>query len=431
MMKIRTLLVLLIISTPGMVAVGAQSIDLAEAQSIIRTYTAKTSPELSPDYQLEIAEYKIDDLWATLQIQLYKVKYLSEDGASFRDGEFLYHEGSLMPFCKSFGGAGLMSGLVQDSALYYTYSFGSGIHRAHAGRVFIHQGQLTIAESGGYMLDLFATPCEESGVCLTSGTYTSFNTWSNPKDSGWHFGGYQNSEAIIKDGNNHLVVPDFPYKHPLSGLWKIHQPMHALYEATLYYFHPKGSLEIVGWFPENYETGTVEDSTGTIECSFRHTWQRPNPTTLVFGSTCSDNVERNIDMTFYSSGRNIMPDKISVGNDTGWQHWGFAWEWERCVEETECIEDLERWGGSPINRRSQQRSHPQVQIRIYQDNLHIIPEKSEPIRHLSIYNTSGVQIMTFDNIRTDINLNTQAFKKGIHYFKIQEDGVWFLRPFVL
>ncbi|MBN1576580.1 MAG: hypothetical protein JW913_08510 [Chitinispirillaceae bacterium] len=72
-------------------------------------------------YQLIFAQHDVPGLWNSLRIHIFHTEYRSSDGTWFRDEKFLYRNGTVQYFVSSFGGWGLMSGVMRGSVLYYTY----------------------------------------------------------------------------------------------------------------------------------------------------------------------------------------------------------------------------------------------------------------------------------------------------------------------
>jgi hypothetical protein len=74
----------------------------------------------------------------------------------------------------SFGGYGLMSGLVQGESFYFTYSWGSGIHRSHVGKLQIVNDEVKFWDSGGFFnLDLFLSRRTDGEIAVVSGRFES------------------------------------------------------------------------------------------------------------------------------------------------------------------------------------------------------------------------------------------------------------------
>lgn len=113
-------------------------------------------------------EYPVADLQQTVGVRLFLV-----------NGEmlFAYGHGQVRKFGLTFGGHGLMSAVVLDKALFYTYSFGSGLHRSHVGRMTFEDGAFRILESCAYFNhDLFVVKTNQ-GIRIDVGDFEQFNSW--------------------------------------------------------------------------------------------------------------------------------------------------------------------------------------------------------------------------------------------------------------
>jgi hypothetical protein len=149
-------------------------------------------------------------------------------------------------------------------------------------------------------------------------------------------------------------TPTEQYDPFFVGLWRVDQPMHALYEATLYDFRPDGelvTLETVtlGGREADYVTGTVarlEDPTCVgmncptqIVCRFGGRWHSVSERRLVIEGVCSDNMIREIilDLTPIAGSDLFTAEVVSVGGERGWAHHDFEWSWARCASRDECL----------------------------------------------------------------------------------------------
>jgi hypothetical protein len=111
----------------------------------------------------------------------------------------IYHDGKVASLAPSNGGYGIMSGLVSDGAFYYTYSWGSGIHRSHVARLEIKDGKLISSDTGGFKdLDLFVSDAPDGKVRIKSGKFESFNHYRDPKEFG----------IITSDSSSKLKILD-------------------------------------------------------------------------------------------------------------------------------------------------------------------------------------------------------------------------------
>lgn len=140
----------------------------------------------------------------------------------------------------------------------------------------------------------------------------------------------------------------------MVGYWKIDQPMHALYEASVYEFRSSGELLLV----DNYAMeGSPEYAVGSvwkkgkcppqnicppaIKCEFGNEWHSNIFQIITISGVCSDRVQRDIKIwldTFSS------PDSIYysafvlfVDGEWGWYHGPFNWLWKKCIDLDDCI----------------------------------------------------------------------------------------------
>ena len=78
-----------------------------------------------------------------------------------------------------------MSAVMVGDELYYTFSWGSGIHRSQIGRLSADGAGLTINESGGYEdVDLFVHKADNR-VQVEEGRFIDFNSWESGRTFGW------------------------------------------------------------------------------------------------------------------------------------------------------------------------------------------------------------------------------------------------------
>jgi hypothetical protein len=134
--------------------------------------------------------------------------------------------------------------------------------------------------------------------------------------------------------------------HPnFVGLWRVDQPTHALYEATLYDFRPEGELIMVetltlGGQDADYVTGTV--ARADVVCRFGSQWHSLSESRLVIQGDCSDDVAREIELNFTRvlGTETFDAQVISVGGEVGWSHQDWAWSWARCGSPETCLLSL-------------------------------------------------------------------------------------------
>lgn len=163
-------------------------LSVADAEPLIRKFIRKEIPDLNPATQFKIEEIKVDQLWDKLQIQLFLVR-LTAGGSEFNSDMLVCHKGELRHFVTTVGGYGLMSGVVVDDAFFYTYSFGSGIHRSHVGKLTVVKDDLRIRETGGFIdRDLFVKKTDGKLAVEAAGFFNegfkTFNSWTSAEPFG-------------------------------------------------------------------------------------------------------------------------------------------------------------------------------------------------------------------------------------------------------
>jgi len=172
-----------------------------EIMAIVREHAFREQATLNPTTQIKIEEYHVEGLEEAMGIQLLFIRYLSPDGEQFNERMQVYRDGSLVTFGSTFGGFGLMSAAMHEDRLFYTYSWGSGIHRSHVGTISIEGDQLQFWETIGFVnQDLFVRSVS-GDISVEVGSYLDFNSWEKSDVLG---GGrlMENSLSIIDhDGN--------------------------------------------------------------------------------------------------------------------------------------------------------------------------------------------------------------------------------------
>ena len=140
------------------------------------------------------------------------------------------------------------------------------------------------------------------------------------------------------------------------GYWKIDQPMHGCYEASVYEFRSSGELLLV----DNYAMGGCsEDAVGSVRksnnpycpplincspvrmCEFGNEWHSNIFQILSISGVCSDGVQRNIKIWVrsYPAPSSYHHDAVvlSVGGNWRWYHGPFNWHWTKCIDLDDCI----------------------------------------------------------------------------------------------
>lgn len=170
-------------------ALPSGSPDAAQIAQSVRAFAFASNPGLNPSAQFEIRLAPVRGLWETMQIQVANVRCLSADGQLFNQFACVLRGGALQTLGRSVGGHGLMSGLVRDDTFYFTYSWGSGVHRSHVGKLQIVNSEAKFWDSGalfGGLLfrDVFVSRRPDGEIALFKGSFQSFNRWQLPVEVG-------------------------------------------------------------------------------------------------------------------------------------------------------------------------------------------------------------------------------------------------------
>ena len=124
-----------------------------------------------------------------------------------------------------------------------------------------------------------------------------------------------------------------------EGLWVIDQPSHGLYEATLYELAAGGELSALEAMPLGYVTGTVANSAGSVRCQFAGQWRSLGERSLELDATCDDATPRTVQLQLPADQdvtTGVVPDVLSVGGETDWDHHDWPWSWRKCPSRDAC-----------------------------------------------------------------------------------------------
>jgi hypothetical protein len=206
---------------------SASPITVKEAEPLVRQWAFWETPALNPATHFKVEETKVDGLWDALKVQLFRARYLV-NGQEFREASLTYHNGDLHEFVVTFGGRGLMSGTMLNGAFYYSYSWGSGVHRSHIGKLSLVNGQLMRSETGGFRdRDLFVKN-SDGQIKAEVGFFHTYNSWQSTEVLGSV--GEQTGKLEIVGGKLEIVGGDGkPMVPDLGGassevLGKGHEP---------------------------------------------------------------------------------------------------------------------------------------------------------------------------------------------------------------
>ena len=124
---------------------------------MVHEFVFTGNPGFNPETSFRVRKLEIKGLWEELKIQIFYTDVVIH-GELSEGFVGMYHKGQVKPIAPSFGGSGLLSGMMHDGGFYFTYSMGSGIHRSHVAMLRLVDGKLKRWESGGFMdLDLFVS----------------------------------------------------------------------------------------------------------------------------------------------------------------------------------------------------------------------------------------------------------------------------------
>lgn len=166
-----------------------------------------------------ICRVQIDGLWEKLKIAAFQIN--SSEHPSYAAAVGFYYDGKI-EWVPSFGGYGFMSGVVIGDGFYYTYSWGSGIHRSHVAMIRRVNGKLEHWDSGGFTdwngdlgwhtaWDLFVIHGAEGKPTVLVGSIEHFDIWTNAMVIGTiHEAGDHTLQLI--DGEDREIKPFFPPK---------------------------------------------------------------------------------------------------------------------------------------------------------------------------------------------------------------------------
>ena len=154
---------------------------------LVRQWAYDSQPGLrGKGVRFAIEPYAVPGLKEAFDLDLLMVRFLSgEEGQQFNEAILIHREGTLTTFASAFGGFGLMSAVVNEGSLYYSYSFGSGIHRTHVGVLSKNdEGKLELRESGAYFSDDLFVRAKDGDIVVESGQYVKFNQWKSARPFG-------------------------------------------------------------------------------------------------------------------------------------------------------------------------------------------------------------------------------------------------------
>ena len=158
----------------------------AQIDQSIRNFAFSTQTNLNPATVFNIRVEPVQGLWEMLQTEVVIVKE-TINGQFANEFAYVIHNGNAQNLGISIGGYGLMSGLMQGTNFYYTYSWGSGIHRSQVGKIQIVDGEVNFWGTSGFVFeseDIFLSRRPDGKITVESGGFGGFNVCLHPTDYG-------------------------------------------------------------------------------------------------------------------------------------------------------------------------------------------------------------------------------------------------------
>jgi hypothetical protein len=199
--------VLLLMVVSASVFAAGERETISAIEPLYRAYRFSTQPKLNPDVTFRVKELLVPGLWSALKIQLF-VADDKIDGQVLPHDPFLYFKGAIHPFVNALGGHGVMSGVVSGDAFYYSYSWGSGIHRSVVGRLTIKEGRPVRDESRPlFNGDMFVEKSADGRIRIVEARWKEFNRWEEGVRFGWIDGTEGSRLKIVDDDGREVQVP--------------------------------------------------------------------------------------------------------------------------------------------------------------------------------------------------------------------------------
>jgi hypothetical protein len=189
-------------STADSTADSSARISVQEAELLVREYALVEYMELDEDTVFEVEELEVQDLWETMQMQLFHADY-SQDGMWTGEDYFFYRDRRL----SGLGPNTLLSAAVADSGLYYTVCWGSGIFYQAIERLSFENGRpstlhFSPLEGSTPSTALFVREVEgriQWGVGDWSGGFNSWASGADVQPLGWVEPRYHGSDLVGLD----------------------------------------------------------------------------------------------------------------------------------------------------------------------------------------------------------------------------------------
>jgi hypothetical protein len=180
-----------------------------QIQRLVRGFAFASAPSLNTNTEFRIRKLEVKGLWEELKLQVVNVEYLIR-GQAFNECAVLFYDGKVTSLAPTIGGHGVMSGVAHQGEFYFTYSWGSGIHRSHVARLQVANGSLKRSDSGGFRnMDLFVSTGAGEKVHVFAGELKGLNEWAAGRDIGT-VGITNASKILFLSGKGDAVAPTFP-----------------------------------------------------------------------------------------------------------------------------------------------------------------------------------------------------------------------------
>ena len=156
-------------------------VDASQATAAYTAYAFRVNPDLNPLATFTAEELNVPGLWEALQGQLFAGNW-AVDTTSFQECSFLYRhcEVTVVVDGKVMFGQ-IVSGVVANGALYYSWQFGSGLYYSNIGKVAADGSALVQTVGPSYMLGSpppLVLEADATEVLVYRAMTDVFNVWS-------------------------------------------------------------------------------------------------------------------------------------------------------------------------------------------------------------------------------------------------------------
>jgi hypothetical protein len=174
-------------------------------------YALRINPTLPQfGFYVILQRLEVPELWDRFEAEVVDIQWFA-GGGGLHTYVGLYRNGQIEFLAPSIGGRGLMSAVVKNGALYYTFSWGELVHRSQLGRLELTAGdRVPTALSGGFRgEDLFLSTMPDGSLKIEAGRFESFNRWNPVRAVGTiRQPTPADIELVGTDGT--VIAPDYP-----------------------------------------------------------------------------------------------------------------------------------------------------------------------------------------------------------------------------